>query len=413
MMNSMETEKILIFRQTLPFLFEPGQWNLPPDSSTENFSNLNDLERFRWNDGNFHFLLTWPRNPNVRYEWLQKSNPVKSFEVDGYEPIKLPSSKLYEHGGLKRSNLSLLATARENDWRCAVGSFKLWKGGIPTCTSHIESQVELYALRPTDNSGLLSDLRIAFVGFSFGLVLVMTCIIAFFYCRPKRNTSSMDNSLYLLCTEEREKQLQVLGEWEISPTTEDAPQMFSPYFSEKRKSKLTKAIIHSIIDGNVTARISERYGKHSRTLSSAYQRPPSAFAQLKRRRREATGNMNKKEEDEIPYETLIYDEEIGIENAEFEFQRDIYGETSDSAGFTLTKETISNWSKDTLLDKEMMAKPLPTRKPSNSSLGGASIDSTVVYSKTQYQGPSFDVRSYSPKRSFTYSQSLHTNSAFE
>merc|ERR1719323_2157215 len=95
--------------------------------------------------------------------------------------------------------------------------------------------------------------------------------------------------------------------------------MFSPYFSEKRKSRLTKTIIHSIIDGNVTARISEIYGNHSRTLSSPYQydqRPPSAFAKLKRKRME----------------------------------RELYGETSDSGG--LTKETMSNWSKDTLLDKE-------------------------------------------------------------
>jgi len=405
-MNSMETEKVLIFRQTLPFLFEPGQWNLPPhDNSTENFSKLHDLERFRWSDGNFHFLLTWPRSsPDLQYEWLQKSNPVNSFEVDGYNPIKVPSSKLYDHGGLKRSNMSLLATARENDWRCAVGSFKLWKGGIPTCTSHIESQVELYALTTTTESGLLSDLRIAFVGFWSGLILILACITMCFYCRASKNKASLDNSLYLLCTEERERQLQILGEWEINLATEDAPQMFSPYFSEKRKSRLTKTIIHSIIDGNVTARISERYGNHSRTLSSPYQRPPSAFAQLKRRR---MGNMNKKDEDDVPYKTLIYDEEIGT----CEFQRELYGETpgetSDSAG--LTKETMSNWSKDTLLEN-------PFRKPSNVSLGGASIDSQVSMdpSKQQYRGPSFDIRSHSPKNSVSaYSQSMHTSSAFE
>ena len=66
-----------------------------------------------------------------------------------YKSLHVPSKNLKRQGGLKRSDNSLLHTEL---WRCVIGSFEMFQGGIATCNSKSQPQVELYAYLPPDPS---------------------------------------------------------------------------------------------------------------------------------------------------------------------------------------------------------------------------------------------------------------------
>merc|ERR1740129_1445278 len=66
----------LVFRQTLPYLYAQDELRLnTEDPSSDNYAILDELERFRREDGRFYFRMVWPGDDTV-YEWSQTSNPV-------------------------------------------------------------------------------------------------------------------------------------------------------------------------------------------------------------------------------------------------------------------------------------------------------------------------------------------------
>ena len=55
---------------------------------SDNFSILEDLEKFRLAEGKFEFKLVWPNREGANHQiWKQSTNPVTSTSggVDGYE----------------------------------------------------------------------------------------------------------------------------------------------------------------------------------------------------------------------------------------------------------------------------------------------------------------------------------------
>jgi hypothetical protein len=64
-------EWVLLFRQTLPFLYGADQWELNRGHpEADNYGILNDLEKYRGPAGDFHLQLWYPEK-NKGNEWRQ------------------------------------------------------------------------------------------------------------------------------------------------------------------------------------------------------------------------------------------------------------------------------------------------------------------------------------------------------
>lgn len=112
-------------------------------NSQYKFSILDQLEKFRSNDGKFEFLLEYPTDIPGKYNrWKQTDNPVKvtanNTYASGYEAIHVdwPDNNW---GGLLRdtnSNSTLLkgSIVNTNNWFFAIGAIKAWGSsynGVP------------------------------------------------------------------------------------------------------------------------------------------------------------------------------------------------------------------------------------------------------------------------------------------
>lgn len=112
-------------------------------NSQYKFSILDQLEKFRGNDGKFEFLLEYPTDIPGKYNrWKQTDNPVKvtvnNTYASGYEAIHVdwPDNNW---GGLLRdtsSNYTLLkgSIVNTDNWFFAIGAIKAWGSsykGVP------------------------------------------------------------------------------------------------------------------------------------------------------------------------------------------------------------------------------------------------------------------------------------------
>jgi len=121
----------LVFRQTIPYLYARNELRLNPENpSDDNYAILDELERYRSDNGRFYLRMVWPGDETF-FEWSQTSNPV-SEGIEGYEAISEPY--IGQHwGGLEPSPLALMdGSVNHGNWFYAVGSHSLWRGGIPS-----------------------------------------------------------------------------------------------------------------------------------------------------------------------------------------------------------------------------------------------------------------------------------------
>ena len=85
----------LLFRQTGPTFQSKANWKASSvnNSEADNFSILNQFEKFRGPGGEFELQLSWPRD-KISFHWRQNSNPMTrtSGGVTGYSPINVPST---------------------------------------------------------------------------------------------------------------------------------------------------------------------------------------------------------------------------------------------------------------------------------------------------------------------------------
>jgi len=154
--STVTIEYQLVFRQTLPYLYAQNELRLNPENpSSDNYAILDELERFRREDGRFYFRMVWPGD-DIVYEWSQTSNPV-SESVEGYEAISVPFTGRY-WGGLEPSTAALMdGSVNSGNWFYAVGSHRLWNRGIPSYAKanndagYPQQAVELYVKSPVES----------------------------------------------------------------------------------------------------------------------------------------------------------------------------------------------------------------------------------------------------------------------
>ena len=142
----------LVFRQTVggrDGWWKKGQWSRNTDNPrADNFSILDQLEKYRQADGKFTFQMRWPNSGSRHINtWRQQSNPVTRTQggVDGYREIQIAHSDHYwrglEHNSGKESLLD--GSVDHGHWYYAVGSTEVWQGGIPAWSEAVDL-VELY-----------------------------------------------------------------------------------------------------------------------------------------------------------------------------------------------------------------------------------------------------------------------------
>lgn len=108
-------------------------------NSQYKFSILDQLEKFRGNDGKFEFLLEYPTDIPGKYNrWKQTDNPVKVLAnntyANGYEVIHVDWSD-NNWGGLLRatsSSVTLLkgSIVNTSTWYFAIGAIKAWDSSV-------------------------------------------------------------------------------------------------------------------------------------------------------------------------------------------------------------------------------------------------------------------------------------------
>ena len=126
--------------------------------------NVQKLEKYRREDGKFHFFLWYPEEKKGN-EWFQVSNPAfdvgaNALGVDGYEvgekyqiqginhfpqPIDIEWDLKY-WGGLEYDNKYALidGSVNHNNWFYAIGSYVEWNFATPGPGKPVQI-VELYA----------------------------------------------------------------------------------------------------------------------------------------------------------------------------------------------------------------------------------------------------------------------------
>ena len=130
------------FRSLRPGADNPG---------ADNYAILDELERFRGQDGKFKFKLQWEGVNDGPQIWKQSSNPTTSkHPIVGYEPVDDACGSAKRWGGLALGdpkNARIDGTPG-NWWWYAIMAGKAFKGGIPACSGSA-SRTELYVWNET------------------------------------------------------------------------------------------------------------------------------------------------------------------------------------------------------------------------------------------------------------------------
>jgi len=149
------SEWTLVFRQT------NNNWNWTKNNGGNrnidknghaNYSQLQNLENFRGDDGKLTFKMTYPNNKTLTSPqiWKQTSNPWtvrnnRSGQVDGYQAISIPYTGV-AWGGLRWNGGPCLLSGSTNSWWWyALGSFKPFGNNlIPGANNTQVNKTELY-----------------------------------------------------------------------------------------------------------------------------------------------------------------------------------------------------------------------------------------------------------------------------
>ena len=143
----------LIFRQTAGTYLSKAEWGHYGTPDDDNYSILNELERFQNHEGCFLFKIVYPGLPYPNFNvWKQCSNFMRKHGggVDGYEALEIhlpTSTQKYKWVGLERTHHSNAVAdgTGGNFWFYAIGVVKPYNGGIPGPMDTVVQQVELYA----------------------------------------------------------------------------------------------------------------------------------------------------------------------------------------------------------------------------------------------------------------------------
>ena len=148
-------EWTLVFRQTnnnWKWTKNNGGNRNSVNNNAANYSQLQNLENFRGDDGKLIFKMTYPNNKTLTSPqiWKQTSNPWtvrnnRSGQVDGYQAISIPYTGV-AWGGLRWNGGPCLLSGSTNSWWWyALGSFKPFGNNlIPGANNVKVNKTELY-----------------------------------------------------------------------------------------------------------------------------------------------------------------------------------------------------------------------------------------------------------------------------
>jgi len=148
-------EWTLVFRQTnnnWKWTKNNGANRNSVNNNAANYSQLQNLENFRGDDGKLTFKMTYPKNNTLTSPqiWKQTSNPWtvrnnRSGQVDGYQAISVPYTGV-AWGGLRWNGGPCLLSGSTNSWWWyALGSFKPFGNNlIPGANNVKVNKTELY-----------------------------------------------------------------------------------------------------------------------------------------------------------------------------------------------------------------------------------------------------------------------------
>ena len=148
-------EWTLVFRQTnnnWKWTKNNGGNRNSVNNNAANYSQLQNLENFRGDDGKLTFKMTYPNNKTLTSPqiWKQTSNPWtvrnnRSGQVDGYQAISIPYTGV-AWGGLRWNGGPCLLSGSTNSWWWyALGSFKPFGNNlIPGANNVKVNKTELY-----------------------------------------------------------------------------------------------------------------------------------------------------------------------------------------------------------------------------------------------------------------------------
>jgi len=136
----------LVFRQSLGDYDWPTFRKNADNPGADNYAILDELERFRGQDGKFKFKFRWEGVADGPQIWKQSSNPTTSqHPVQGYESVKdgCGSAKRWDGLALGLPQYAKIDGTPGKWWWYAVMAGRAFKGGIPACSGSAR-RTELY-----------------------------------------------------------------------------------------------------------------------------------------------------------------------------------------------------------------------------------------------------------------------------
>jgi len=139
----------LVFRQTAGFYQSKSDWanHNAADSSSSQYSILDELEQYRITSTHFIFKIQWDNDASRRIIWSQNSNPLVTVDtVENFQSLQDNTDGSPSFGGLAKSTARyalLDGNPTYVPWFYAIGSTVEWEGGVPAYDRLAKSVVEL------------------------------------------------------------------------------------------------------------------------------------------------------------------------------------------------------------------------------------------------------------------------------
>ena len=135
-------------------------------NDVDRFSIFNVLDKLKYDNTNYEFLLEYASRPGQYNRWKQTSNPATTYNaVTGYSPVQISWTANYWRGlavSHLRGQFTFIDGSQEGTekWFYALGGCYVWSGGIPACheTTPEKDHVRLWVRTNDDLSNIGNSL---------------------------------------------------------------------------------------------------------------------------------------------------------------------------------------------------------------------------------------------------------------
>ena len=125
-------------------------------NDVDRFSIFNVLDKLKYDNTNYEFLLEYASRPGQYNRWKQTSNPATTYNaVTGYSPVQISWTANYWRGlavSHLRGQFTFIDGSQEGTekWFYALGACEPWSGGVPA-VDYAEKVYGRLWVRTTDN----------------------------------------------------------------------------------------------------------------------------------------------------------------------------------------------------------------------------------------------------------------------